>query len=674
MIEVGVGHRGVLAHDVHALDLVGMHGVHDLDHGLAALGIELHAPGRLVLGADLGVLHRLVVREEHRDQAGIGGALHVVLPAQRMQPRAGTSDLAADQRQRDETARVVGAVGVLRHAHAPEDDGALGPRKRARDSAQHVRLDAADRRHLLGRERLHALGELVEILGVGLDVLLVVELLADDDVEDAVEHRDVGAVLELHHLPGMALERLAARIHHDELGAALGRLLEEGRGDGVVLGRIGADDDDDVGVLALVEGRGHRRRADALQQRRHRRRVAEPRAVVDIVGAEAGANQLLEQISLFVRAFGRAEAGERARAVTVADFHQALGGAVERLLPGRRAEMRPRIGRIDQIVGGLGDAVLADHRLRQALRIADIVEAEAALHAQAILVGRTVAAGDRDQLVVLDLIGELAADAAIRADAVHLAVGEFGADVLLVHQRRRHQRAGRTGLHAFAAGDAGRGAHRVVEIEHDLLAMAAEGHADDVVDLHLAAGADAEIALNAGVEIDRHRGMAAVGRGIAFARGQPAHRDVHPIGPVPELRGRVVRQRRAVGLVGDQELEHHFPRRLGTVRRALHLHARRRRTDAARGEHALALDLHHAGAAIAVRPVAGLGRVAQVRDVGALALGDLPDRLALPSLNLDAVEGESNGLAGPVRRAHQITFPSAPGRRRHCRRVRNRRQ
>jgi hypothetical protein len=181
-----------------------------------------------------------------------------------MQPGAGTTDLAADQRQRDQAARVIGAVGVLRHAHAPEDDGALGAGERARDVAKHVRLDTADRRHLLGRERLHAFGELVEILGVGLDVLLIVELIRDDDVEHRIEHRDVGAVLELHHLPGVALERLAARIHHDQLGAGFGRLLEEGRGDRVVLGRIGADDDDDVGVLALVEGRGHRRRPDAL--------------------------------------------------------------------------------------------------------------------------------------------------------------------------------------------------------------------------------------------------------------------------------------------------------------------------------------------------------------------------------------------------------------------------
>ena len=311
-----------------------------------------------------------------------------------MQAGAGAADLAADQRQRDQTARIVGAVGVLRDAHAPEDDGAFGARVGARHFAQRVGGNAADRRHLLRREVLDVLGEGLEALDVGLHVLLVVELLADDDVEHGVEHGHVGAVLELHHLPGVALKRLPARVHHHQLGAALGRLLEEGGGDRMVLGRVGADDDDEVGILALVEGRGHRRRADAFQQRRDRGGVAQPRAVVDIVGAEAGAHQLLEQIGLFVRALGRAEAGQRARAVAVADFLQAGSGALHRLFPGGFAEMRERVGRIDQIVGGFADAVLAHQRLHQALRIADIVEAEAAFDAEPVLVGRAVAADD----------------------------------------------------------------------------------------------------------------------------------------------------------------------------------------------------------------------------------------------------------------------------------------
>ena len=79
---------------------------------------------------------RLIIRQEHRDQAGVGGALHVVLAAQRMQPRAGTADLPGDQRQRDQAARIIGAVHMLADAHAPEDDGGFRARVHPRHFAQ----------------------------------------------------------------------------------------------------------------------------------------------------------------------------------------------------------------------------------------------------------------------------------------------------------------------------------------------------------------------------------------------------------------------------------------------------------------------------------------------------------------------------------------------------------
>src|SRR6185369_8837997 len=141
---------------------------------------------------------------------------------------ARTANLAADKRERNETTRIVGAVRVLRHAHAPEDDGTFGTREATRNLAQRVGGNAADRLHLLRREVLHILGDLIKTFDVGLYVLLVVKLLADDHIEHGVEHRNVGAVLELHHLPSVALQGLPARIHHNQLGAELGRLLEEG--------------------------------------------------------------------------------------------------------------------------------------------------------------------------------------------------------------------------------------------------------------------------------------------------------------------------------------------------------------------------------------------------------------------------------------------------------------
>ena len=85
--------------------------------------------------------------------------------------------------------------------------------------------------------------------------------------------------------------------------------------------------------------------------------------------------------------------------VAVANARQAGRGAVERLVPGRLAEMRIGVGRIDVGVV-LRDTVLADQRLGQAVGVMDVVEPEPALDAQPVVVGRAVLAVDRDDAVV----------------------------------------------------------------------------------------------------------------------------------------------------------------------------------------------------------------------------------------------------------------------------------
>ena len=99
-----------------------------------------------------------------------------------MQAGARPADLAGDQRERDQAAGVVRAVDVLGNSHAPEDDRLLGPGELARDGAQFLGIDAADRRHLLRREGSDMFGEGGEALDSRLDILLVVELLLDDRV------------------------------------------------------------------------------------------------------------------------------------------------------------------------------------------------------------------------------------------------------------------------------------------------------------------------------------------------------------------------------------------------------------------------------------------------------------------------------------------------------------
>src|SRR5262249_15489518 len=71
-------------------------------------------------------------------------------------------------------------------------------------------------------------------------------------------------------------------------------------------------------------------------------------------------------------------------------------------------------------------------------------------------------------------------------------------------------------------------------------------------------------------------------------------------------------------------------------------------------EHALALDLDHAGAAVAVRAIGRRGGVAEMGDGDVVALRHLPDGLALASFDLGAVDGELD-------RAHR-TIPTSAGK------------
>src|SRR5204862_3852399 len=104
-------------------------------------------------------------------------------------------------------------------------------------------------------------------------------------------------------------------------------------------------------------------------------------------------------------------------------------------------------------------------------------------------------------------------------------------------------------------------------------------------------------------------------------------------------------RRLALGLVADQQFEHELARGLRALARGLHLHARYRPPDAGGRQHPLALDLDHAGPAIAVGPVARLWQPAEMRDLDAVALRHLPDRLARLGLDLRTVQCKPNRIS-----------------------------
>ena len=91
--------------------------------------------------------------------------------------------------------------------------------------------------------------------------------------------------------------------------------------------------------------------------------------------------------------------------------------------------------------------------------------------------------------------------------------------------------------------------------------MAPPRHANDVIDLNFAAGANAQPALDTRIQIDRHRHMAVIQQRNPprFKRWQPAFTDLVQIGHIPQMTGFIMRDI-ALWLIRDQHFTDHFTR------------------------------------------------------------------------------------------------------------------
>ena len=350
----------------------------------------------------------------------------------------------------------------------------------------------------------------------------------------------------------------------------------------------------------------------------------------------------MEQIGLFIGAFGRAEASNGVAAF-VAKPRQAVGGRIKRLVPARLAEMGLPIARVD--IEALRGCIFApDQRFGQAMRMVDIVEAEPAFDAETPFICGAIDALDIFHLAVFDLQRHLTSDTAEGANALDLFVEiRPVADLVFIDNARRHQRASGAGLHTFATCHAGALPHRVVEIKDRIAVLPPACHADHVIDLHLAAGPNAEAALDARVQIDRHRHMAVIQKRDAplFELGEAALVNAVQLGHVPEMGGFVMRHI-ALRLISKEHFDDQFPSIFGAARLGDDNHPLDRFADAGGGQSPLALDLHHTGAAIAIGAVPGRGFVTQMRDHQATAIGHFPDGFSGLRLDFLAIQREAD--------------------------------
>ena len=462
MPQVGVRHRRVLTLNVHAAHRTGVNRIHHFDDGQAGLVGNPHAPQRLEVLTRGRAGHALVVRQHHRDQARVRCALHVVLSTQRMQAGARAANLPGGHRQRDQAARVVGAVHMLADAHAPENHRRFRRRIGTRHGADRCRINAANFRHPLGRRLGHRRFQRIKAVNPRGDEVRIGQAFEQDDVQHAVEQRHVGIRPELQMPLGEACQRCLARIGEQQLGAALDRVLDPARGDRVIGTRVGTNQKDQFRMRHILHRIADRAGANALQQRRDRARVAKPRAMIDVVAAKALANQLLEEIGLFVAALRRAKARQRGRRPgcdAVSQRAQAGRGHVKRFVPACLTEQRRegQFATLDAFNVGrvFAYAFAANERHGEPFAMLHVVKPVAALDAQAAMIGRAIATGDefdslRPGRISAHVISELTAHAAVGAHRVHLEL-----DGTLACACRGHQRPGRASLHALTTGHAG---------------------------------------------------------------------------------------------------------------------------------------------------------------------------------------------------------------------------
>ena len=104
-----------------------------------------------------------------------------------MQAGIGPADLAGHERQGDQAAGIVGAVCMLRDAHAPEDDRGLGRGISPRDLPDTRRLDPADRRDRLRAVFEHGLFQGFKTMRVRVNKSLIVQLFGNDGVHHRVQ-------------------------------------------------------------------------------------------------------------------------------------------------------------------------------------------------------------------------------------------------------------------------------------------------------------------------------------------------------------------------------------------------------------------------------------------------------------------------------------------------------
>ena len=243
-----------------------------------------------------------------------------------------------------------------------------------------------------------ALLESSQARGPGSHEFFVLEPFVENRLHQAGNKRRLGARPVLQVGIGVLLQLDVAQMGEHQLGVVLGGSLDDPVFHAGRLGvQVAAEHQDRFGLVDLVDGGAGAGKAEGGLENGLGLGVAEPGLGVDVAGADGAAQELLEEVALFVGDPRRSDPGNGGGAVAGDDLLEPLGGKGHRLVPVGLGPVHQRYG---EPPGGVQVAI-----------------AETAVDAEIAVVVGGVVAGDPLHAVIAGVVLDLAAGGAEAADA-----------------------------------------------------------------------------------------------------------------------------------------------------------------------------------------------------------------------------------------------------------------
>ena len=179
--------------------------------------------------------------------------------------------------------------------------------------------------------------EIGKAVGVRSDVRVIEQAFPQHHMQHSVEQRDVGARQDLQEQVGGLGGRGAPRVDDDDLQIGTRRLcrLDPAEQHRVRPRGVRAGDEQAIGGVDVVVARRRRIGAQRLLVAGDRRRHAQPRIGVDVVGADQSLGQLVEGVIVFGEQLARHIERDAVGPMLFDGCGEARGEAVERVVPSR---------------------------------------------------------------------------------------------------------------------------------------------------------------------------------------------------------------------------------------------------------------------------------------------------------------------------------------------------